>query len=224
MATSNVGAPTRGLDQTLKRLAPLTGVAFVVLYVAAAVVAYGDAPDFADRDVDAIVTYYDEEKTSVLAGTLLVSLSAPLFLWWASCLRSGIARAEGGTGRLATVAFGSAAAAAAIGVSASLVNAMGAFRFEQADAIDPAAATVYFDISLVLFGAAAQIAAAAILLASGVAALRYRAVMPPWLALVSVVIGLAMLIPAVSYVALAAALLWVVGVSGLLYAQRAGEV
>jgi hypothetical protein len=50
------------MDQTLKRIAPLTGVGFVVLYVAGALLAFGDAPSLADEDVQEIVAYYGGGK------------------------------------------------------------------------------------------------------------------------------------------------------------------
>lgn len=207
------------MDQTLKRIAPLTGVAFVALYVISAILVFGDAPGLADGEVEDIVAYYSDKKDSIVVGTLLVTFSAPLFLWFSGCLRSAIARAEGGSGRLAATAFGGAAAATAVGVSAPLINLMGVLRVDETGSIDPATATALFDISYVLFAAAAQAAAATLLLATAVAALRYRAVLPRWLALVTIPIGVAMLIPAVGLVALFVALGWVVIVSVLLYQE-----
>jgi hypothetical protein len=48
-------------------------------------------------------------------------------------------------------------------------------------------------------------------------------VLPAWLAAATVPLGVAMLVQAISYIALGVALVWVLIVSGLLYAQRAGE-
>lgn len=212
------------LDDALRRLAPLTGILWAITFTAYVILAWEPAPKFGEGSPEEIVAYFTDEKSRILAGSLLASVSGVLFLWWGSCLRSALAEAEGSTGRLANAAFGSAVAAVAIGVAGPLVNAVGAIRVDQAGTIDPATATAIFDIGQVLFGAAEQAAASALVIATGLAALRYRAVLPTWLALISVPLGVALLLPAISLVALGVGVVWVSVISVLLYVQHAGEV
>jgi hypothetical protein len=80
---------------------------------------------------------------------------------------------------------------------------------------------VFFDLTSILFGAAAPAAFAAKLLATAVASLRYRALLPAWLAVVTIVLAIVNVIPPISWVGMLISLLWIAIVSGLLYAQRA---
>jgi hypothetical protein len=224
-ATVPTTAPmSNELDGRLKRAAPLSGMAWAVVFSVYVVLEWVSAPDFGKATPAEIVAYYTHDKASILGGSLLAGVAGLLFLWWAGCLRSAVAAAEGGTARLANVAYGSAVAALAIGLSAPVMNAAGAIRVDQTGTIDPATATAIFDISQIMFGAAEQAAASAMVLATAVAALRYRAVLPRWLALVSLLLAIALLLPAISLVALAVAVVWISILSGLLYVQRAGAV
>lgn len=210
------------MDATARRLAPLTGVVFVVLYVIATVIGMSDSPDFAGTERE-ITEYYTDKKDEVLIGSFIAVIATPFYIWFLGCLRSAIARAEGGTTRLASTAFGAGIAAGAAGVSGLMVNAMGALRVDEQDAIAPAVATAYYDIGQILAYAATPALIAAGLAATAVASLRYRAILPVWLAYVTLVLAVIDVIPPISWIGTLLGVLWVLVVSGLLYVQRVAE-
>ena len=210
------------MDATLRRLAPLTGIIFVALYVISTVVGLEGSPDFAGTPEE-ISSYYVDKQDEILIGTVIAAIATPFFLWFAGCLRSAIARVEGGTARLASTAFGASVAALALGVGSVMVNAMGALRVDEQGEISPDVATAYFDIGQILGFAAVPAAIAAGLAATAVAALRYRAILPAWLAYLTLVLALVDVIPPISWVGTMVGLLWVLVVSVLLYVQRVGE-
>lgn len=207
------------MDATLRRLAPLSGVVFVVLYVVSTIVGLSDSPDFAGTSRE-ITEYYLDKKDEVLISAVIAAVSVPFFIFFAGCLRSAIARVEGGTTRLASTAFGASMAAVAVGVAGVMVNAMGAARVDEQDAISPAVATTYYDIGQILSFAAVPAAIAAALAATAIASLRYRAILPAWLAYLTLVLALIDVIPPISWLGTLLGILWVLVVSILLYVQR----
>ena len=210
------------MDATLRRLAPLSGVAFVALYVLSAVIGLSDSPDFAGPSEE-IAQYYIDNNDEILMSTVLAAIATPFFIFFVGCLRTAIARVEGGTTRLATTAFGSAMAAVALGIGGVMVNAMAALRVDEQGEISSEVATAYFDIGQILSFAAVPAAIAAGLAATAVASLRYRAVLPAWLAYLTLVLALVDVIPPISWIGTMVGILWVLVVSVLLYTQGAGE-
>jgi len=210
------------LDATLRRLAPLSGVAFVALYVVSSVIGLSDSPDFAGPSEE-IAQYYVDNNDEILMSTVLAAIATPFFIFFVGCLRTAIARVEGGTTRLATTAFGSGMAAVALGIGGVMVNAMAALRVDEQGEISSEVATAYFDIGQILSFAAVPAAIAAALAATAVASLRYRAVLPAWLAYLTLVLALVDVIPPISWIGTMVGILWVLVVSVLLYTQGAGE-
>lgn len=210
------------MDTALRRLAPLTGVVFVALYVASSLVAGGGSPEFAAPG-DEVAAYYADNETQILVGAVLAAIGAPFFLWFAGCLRTAIARVEGGPTRLASTAFGGGVAALAVGTAGVMIHAMGAFRVREQGEIGAEVATAYFDVGQILAYAAVPAASAAALAATAVAALRYRAILPAWLAWLTLAIALVAVAPPYAWIATLAAVGWVLVVSLLLYQQRVAE-
>jgi hypothetical protein len=207
-------------DATLRRYAPLSGVIAVVLYVISNIVAMSDSPDFADNARE-ITEYYVDSKGEIIAGGLIGVVSVPFFIWFAASLRTAIARLEGGTTRLASTAFGASIAAITAGTAAVMVGVMGALRVDEQDIISPATATVYYDVSQILAFAAVPALFAAALFATALASLRYRAILPVWLAYATIVLGILDLIPPISWLGTLIGILWVLVVSIMLYLQGA---
>ena len=208
------------MDPSMSRFAPLAGVVFVVLYVIANIVGMSDSPDFAGTPQE-ITEYYTDKKDEILIGGFIGVISVPFFIWFAGALRSAIARVEGGTTRLASTAFGASIAAVAAGVAGLMVTAMGALRFDEQDAISPEVATVYYDIGQILGFAAVPALLAAGLFATALASLRYKAILPAWLAYLTIVLGIIDVIPPISWLGTLLGILWVLVVSILLYRQGA---
>jgi hypothetical protein len=86
-------------DRRWERLGAATGIVFVILSVAAAIIGGqpGAAPD--------VVQYFVENRSRLLAQSFLFGLASVAFLWFLGSVRSYLRAAEGGTGRLSAVAF-----------------------------------------------------------------------------------------------------------------------
>lgn len=201
-----------------ERFAPLTGIVFIVLGLIANLVIYpGSAPDFVDKP-EKIAAFYQDESTAVLTTDMLNLISGFFLLWFLGCLRSVLRRAEGGEGRVSAIAFAGGTAAVALLFAAASVDSVAALRVEEADRIDPAVATALWDISSILFGAAATMALGVLLVATAVVILRTRA-LPVWLGWVSLVIGIGLAIPPISFFVFFAFLVWVLITSVVLYLE-----
>ena len=68
----------------------------------------------ASDPVAKIVAYYTDNHDALRAQALLFVIGAGFFLWFAGSLRSFLARAEGGTGRLSMVAYGAGVASTVV--------------------------------------------------------------------------------------------------------------
>ena len=115
-------------------LAPLTGVAFVVVLIIGFIVG-GEPPDVKNPPQE-IIDHYADNKDSVQIGVLLQMIAAALLLFFAGYLRKVLRAAPGEGGMLPAVALAGAtvmAAGAAIDGTISFVLA------ESADDIEPAA-------------------------------------------------------------------------------------
>lgn len=189
------------------RLAALTGVAFFVLGIVGTLATPGGEPAFVGEPT-AIASYYTENADGILASSALYAVATAFLLWFAGYLRTVLQRAEGGDGRLATTAFGAAAAGSALLLAATATSAVGALRVQEQDAIGPEVATAIWDSSTILYGLAAPMAMAVLVLATAAVALRTRA-LPVWLGGLSVVLGIALAIPPISYVAIIVFNFWV---------------
>lgn len=200
--------------RTRGRLAALAGVAFFVLGLVGTLIV-SDDPGFA-ADPTRIAAFYEGEDSAILLSSTLYLVGVVFLLWFAGHLRGVLRRAEGGEGGLAATAFGGLVAGAAMLLGAAAVNAVGALRVQERGQIDPETATALFDVSSIMFGLAAPMAFAATVLASAVVALRTRA-LPLWLGAVSIPLGLALLIPPISWLAAIGFTFWVL-VTGVVLA------
>jgi hypothetical protein len=95
-----------------------------------------------------------------------------------------------------------------------------ALRAEEQGSIDPQAAAALWDISSVMFGLAAPMAWAVAVLSTAAVALRSSA-LPSWLGALSVVMGIALLIPPINFISILVMGLWIVVVAIVFY-LRAG--
>ena len=97
-------------QSTWERLAPLTGVAFVVIAVIAFAIG-GSTPG--DHDTaQQVQTFYGKHHDKHMLLSFILALSIPFLLFFVSSLRYELRRA-GGTGQLANAAFGGGVLAAA---------------------------------------------------------------------------------------------------------------
>lgn len=199
-------------ESRLERLAPLTGIAFVVLFLAGVLLInnYDYLPPG-----DEIKSFYEDDSTRIAVGAFLALLSVPFFLWFLGSIRSHTRAAEGGTGRLSAVAFGGGVAAGAgmiVGYGAVLAAAQ---RAGADGGIAEATATAFSDLSGVLIGNAVPMAFAVLIGATAVVSFRTGA-FARWLTWASAVLAVGLLTP-INWIFIAFALLWILVVAVLLY-------
>jgi hypothetical protein len=204
-------------------IAPLAGLVAVVLWVVGLFVLEGaaDAPD--EGGAQEVLAYFEEDSGVILAGNYIFALGVTFFLWFLGSLRSALHRAEGGVARLAAIAFASGVATAVLllGFAASSIAA--AITVDEGDPLGAEAAQALWTLQDGFF-IAAWFTLAALFAATAVVALRTGA-LPRWLAWVSLVFVLAVLVPWTGWAVLIFGFpLWVLVVSILLWRMRARGV
>ena len=204
-------AETRARSVTWERYDPFTGVLAVALWVIGIIV-LETAVEM--KDPATLLDSYRNEEGSILLGGFLWVLGTFLFFWFLGSLRAHLAAAEGGVQRLTALAFGGGVAAAVFGFALPGPD-MAAAIADDADLSSAAAEAIRVVADTFFLGA--EMSAAVLLAAIGVHALRTGS-LPRWLAWVSLVIALALIILPIGWAALLFAFpLWVLVVSYLLW-------
>jgi hypothetical protein len=201
-------------------LAPLTGIAAVLVFIAGFIVrvAIGDTPSDNAPAIE-FTRYYQEEDGSIWWASILFFLAIGFFLWFAGSLRGALLAAEGGVGRLAATAHAGAITTAAL-VAASFGTQVSAAWLvsERTAPIAPTTAITYWFMSDGLF-IAAFYTTAVLLAATGVVALR-SGVFPRWFAWVTLLVALVLVIPWINGPAFIVAVpLWIIVTSYLLWQE-----
>lgn len=202
-----------------ERMAPLTGIAFVVLLLAGVLLI--NNYDYLPAG-DEIKSFYEDDSTRIAVGAFLAVLSVPFFLWFLGSVRSHTSAAEGATGRLSAVAFGGGVAAAAAMLVAHGATFAAAQRGGADGGIAEATATALFDLSGVLIGNAVPMAFAVLIGATAVISFRTGA-FARWLTWAGAVLAVGLLTP-VNYIFIAFAVLWVLVVAVILYMPARGSM
>src|SRR5919202_2343198 len=193
-----------------ERHAPLTGIAAVVLWVVGILV--GNDETNKDTGAEILAAVRDNSNRILLSGILFL-IGTALFVWFLGTLRSRLLAAEGEPGRLAATAFAGGVATA---VCLALFPGPDMAAAINKDDLDPSAASAMHKLGDAFF-IGAEYLAPVLLVASALAAFRYG-VLPRWLAWVSLVFALVLLIGPIGWAALIFAVpLWVVVVSILLW-------
>ena len=207
--TTTAEKRTRGASW--ERFAPLAGGLAVVLWVIGIIV----RETAVEMETPAtLLDSYRNEEGSILLGGWLWVLGTFFFFWFLGSLRARLAAAEGGVQRLTAIAFGGGVAAAVFGFAMPGPD-MAASIADDADLSGPAAEAIRIIDDVFFLGA--EMSAAVLLAASGLHALRTGS-LPRWLAWVSLVIALALIILPIGWAALLFAFpLWVIVVSYLLW-------
>jgi len=178
------------------RLAAATGIAFVVMQIATGVF-MGDTPDF-DAGPREIRNYFIDDGGAILAVTMINAFSAFFFVWFLGSLRAVLRIAEGGQGRLSTVAFAGGLATITIAIAASLPGAALAWE-NTARVVDPG--TLLFVWNLNALGFVGLVGTGmAFVLAVTVVILRTR-VFPTWVAAIGVLAAVAQVLNGFTLVA-----------------------
>lgn len=204
-------AETRTRGASLERYAPLSGVLAVVLWVIGTIV-YQSAVD--EKNPTTLLDSYRNDEGSILFGGFLWLLGTFFFFWFLGSLRAHLAAAEGGVQRLTAIAFGGGLAAGIFGFALPGTD-MSAAIADGADLSGPAAVAIRVVGDTFFIGA--EMSAAVLLAATGVHALRTRS-LPRWLAWVSLVVALVLILLPIGWAGLLFGFpLWVLVVSYLLW-------
>jgi hypothetical protein len=167
-----------------------------------------------------VVDFYRNTSGRIVAGASLSLVAAAVFVLFAAGLRRVLAEAEGDD-VLATTAFGGGLLGVAAGLGAETINMVGALRAQDGRLTDALGQAV-FQISYVLGFNAAGVGLGVLGLATAAVALRTGTVLPRWLAVITVVLGLALLTP-LSQVALGPAVLLLPVIAVLLLRAPRGD-
>lgn len=176
------------MNRPWNRMAPLTGVALVVLLVLSQVL-LGNEPG-ENASAGQVVAFYNAHHGGIQVSAYLTGLAVVSGLFFYAYLSDHIRRAEN-SARLAIAAFGGAVlfavgGALSAGTQFALADVPGKLSPAAAQALN----LLQQDISVFLIAAGA----AGLLLASGLAILRGRQ-LPAWVGWLGLVLGIASLVP-----------------------------
>lgn len=211
-------------QQRWERIAPLAGVVAVALWVVGIFVLEGatDSPDAGSAEE--ALAYFEGDSDAILGGTYAFCLGIPFFLWFAGSLRSLLYRAEGSTGRLSAVAFGSALATAVLLLGFAVPSIAGALAFEEDETgLTADAAQALWTVGDGFF-VASWFTIAPLFAATAIIALRTGA-LPRWHAWVGLLFAVAILVPWVGWAVLIFGFpLWVLLTSVLVWRRPVAVV
>jgi hypothetical protein len=173
----------------LWRWAPLGGVAYVVLFIVGAIVAFSGQPDF-DAPPGEVITYYSDSghRDKIAIGWALIVLGVFFFLWFLAALRQFLKRIDG-DGLLTTLATVGGAVYAALTLAGigleTGIKTMSDDTFR--DQVFPELIHAAGDAGYVMHSSGG-IGMAALIIATSLAAMG-GALVPPWAGWVGVVVG-----------------------------------
>jgi hypothetical protein len=209
-------------SSTWSRWAPISGIAFVALYIFATFAA--KTPDSSDP-ADVIAAYYPDSKSHrvwmIVAAYVLIA-AAMLFLWFLSGLRSRLRAAEGDDGTLSTLAFAAGVVFVVLvsigGLALASVPASMSFA-ENHVAVGADTIEILMSLGYGAILVGGMLSAAVMIFTISVLTLR-TAALPRWSAWVGFLAAIALLF-AVIWIPQIALLIWTLCVSGAMLARRA---
>jgi hypothetical protein len=195
-----------------ERFAPLTGIAAVVLFIVGVIVQ--ESTGFSDKDTpEEILNVLKDDSNALLAGAAIFGFGVVFFIWFLGSLRAALYEAEGGIGRLSSIAYGSGMLAALSLVLQIAPSAQGAW---DNDDLSPEAAQALQAVGEAAFGGT-EFTLLAMFLAVGIVIMR-TGVLGRWLGWVSLAIALLLAIIPIGWAGVVWAFpLWTLVVSVLLY-------
>ena len=197
--------------------APLSGIAFVVLYVVGYFVAlFAEGFLASHEDLERL---YVDDSNRILLGGWAGFLGVAAFVWFLGSVGASVRERMSGDGRLATIALGGGLLAAACQLVAFGLVQAAALRGDEDGVVGYGAAVT--DAAQVINAGAAPIGFAVLVAAVAGASLR-TSHGPAWFWWVSLVVALGLLIPAVSFIVIFLFLAWVVVVSIMLFQANRG--
>lgn len=197
------------MSDRLVRLAPLCGVVFAALVIAA-IFTSGSTPE-GNASVAKVLTYYAAHRSGIEASSILIAFAFVFLVLFAGSLRAHLRRSAAAEGA-ATVSL---VGAVVMAVGALTVAAIEHGLAEHLRDLTPAGAQTASFLSNELF---VVVIAGGFLFAlpGGIAILR-AASLPRWLGWVGMVLGIFFLIPFLIFPALIGTLAWTVALSVIVY-------
>jgi hypothetical protein len=197
-----------------ERWAPLSGVAFVVLFVPGFALLSAGGPRLLARDPARYVAYYARHYDDIRGGAVLALLAGAALLWFVGTLAARLRNAEGPPGRLSTVAMGGGVAAATCLLVATVMRAAPASRMHTTGALTGGQATTLSDAAGAVFGIASPIAFAVLVGSASLVGVRHHA-LPRWLSWSGLALAVVLVVPFAGWIGLPLLMLWVL-VTGVL--------
>jgi hypothetical protein len=195
-----------------ERLAPLTGVPAVVLWIVGTFLL--ENTDRPDEDEGAnFRTWVRENDTELSTGVIVFGFGTLFFLWFLGSLRAKLLAAEGGQGRVTTIGFASGVATAISMLFAVLPHAQAAIDI---DSVSDSSAAALIHMGDAFYGGI-QLFAIPMLIATGLVIARYGS-LPRWLAWFTLVLALILVIIPIGWLGVFIGLpLWVLITAVLLW-------
>ncbi|HKY12205.1 MAG TPA: hypothetical protein VJL85_02575 [Gaiellaceae bacterium] len=202
---------------TWERWAALSGLVAVALWVIGVVI--DESSSLPGDDPNEILSWFQDESNTILVGAFIFMLGSLFFLIFLGALRARLVEAEGRRALLTAIAFGAGIVTTAMTLLIPGPNLAGALAEDDLTPEAAQALTVMDDA----FFVGAELAAALLLAATGFAILRYGA-LPRWLAWISFLFALWLLIPPIGWAGLLVGVpLWTIIVTLLLWMRPGGE-
>jgi hypothetical protein len=200
-----------------ERYAPLAGIVAVALWVVGVLVMESSNPG--SDDPAELLAWFQEDTGSILASAFIFMLGGIFFLVFVGALRARLLAFEGPGAFLTSIAFGAGLATAILTMLIPAPNLAAAISENELTAEAALGVSIIDDA----FFVGAELSAALLLVATGLVILRYGA-LPRWLAWVSFVFALWLLIPPVGWAGLLFGVpLWTLAVAVLMWMRPAGE-
>jgi hypothetical protein len=152
------------------------GIVFAILTIVGFAIVIPKPPDV-DSSAATFAAYYVDHQNAIRAGLTIVGVGIFFYLWFLGSLRSALAAAEGGAGRLTSIAYGAGLIVAAFFVVGLAAGETAAFR---PDDVDPGVTRAFNDFFVVI-GAPAATAFTAFFAATALIGFRHAA-LPRWAA------------------------------------------
>ena len=189
-------------------LAPLTGVAFIVLLFVG--FAIGGEPPDADEPVQEIIDHYVDNKDSIIVGAVVGGVGLMFLVFFGAVLRRILADAEGPGGILSPVVLvGTSMMALGGAIDTTIAIAIA----EAAEDIEPSAVQALqalWDNDFIPIALGVEL----LLFSTGISIIRHGA-LPKWLGWVAIVLGVLGVTP-IGFVAFLGGAVWILVISILL--------
>jgi hypothetical protein len=173
-----------------------------------------DTPDTNSSTADT-VSYWSAHDSRLIASAIIGTFAVIFLIWFGGSLRSALLRAEGGEGRLSTLAF---AGILVIGIMGAIGSTL---TFVVADTVNdvPAEATQALSVLSSDFFLPFLAGIALFMFATGICVLRHGG-LPSWLGWAAIVIGVVSVTP-VGFIGFVLSFIWVPVVGIVLYLRGA---